>query len=114
VRKITFYRNLRKSAILVPLLCLSPLLWAQAAEPGVETVPMHLQVETGTPLRLYTTKRVWYRKGDLVQAKTADATWAFDRIVMEVVVNADDSTLRENGGGCVPFASGRGRTPTDN
>jgi len=51
-------------------------------KPGTENIPLHLQIPTGTPLRLYLTKRVRYRKGDLVEAKTAEPTWAFDRIVI--------------------------------
>jgi len=43
-----------------------------------------LQVEAGTPLRLYVTKRIRYRKGDPVQAKFADSVWAFDRVVIPV------------------------------
>lgn len=83
------YRNLRKPATLVPLLCISRVLSALAAEPDLEPIPIHLQVETGTPLRLYATKRIWYRKGDPVQAKTAEATWAFDRIVIPADTTVD-------------------------
>ncbi len=43
---------------------------------------MHLQVDTGTPLRLYITQRTWYRMNAVVQAKFAEPVWAFDRVVI--------------------------------
>lgn len=45
-------------------------------------VPVHLQVEAGTPLRVYITRRVPYRAGAIVQAKVIEPVWAFDRIVI--------------------------------
>jgi len=47
---------------------------------GNQTVP--LRVESGTPLRLYITHRAWYRMNERVDAKFAEAVWAFDRIVI--------------------------------
>ena len=47
-----------------------------------QTVPVHLEVNAGTPMRLYITKRVSYRLGEAVQAKVAEPVWAFDRIVI--------------------------------
>ncbi len=56
------------------------LLFAQQRQP--DTVPIHLQVNAGTPLRLYITQRAWYRKGEIVHARVAEPVWAFDRIVI--------------------------------
>lgn len=64
-------------------LVLCPLLFgqqAQSSDVGSTSIP--LQVESGTPLRLYITKRVWYRDDEIVQAKFAEPVWAFDRIVI--------------------------------
>jgi hypothetical protein len=47
-----------------------------------KSLPVHLQVEAGTPLRLYITHRVWYRKNEIVAAKFAEPVWAFDRVVI--------------------------------
>src|SRR5438105_15941078 len=63
---------------MVFLLC--PWVSAQEAEP--QPIPVHLQLNAGTPLRLYITKRVSYREGESVQAKVAEPAWAFDRIVI--------------------------------
>src|SRR6185437_11634593 len=65
------------------------------ARSGAKTVPVHLQVEAGTPLRLYITKRLPYRLGDPVQAKFAEAVWAFDRVVIPAgtIVNGRVSDL---------------------
>ncbi|MGH9640328.1 MAG: hypothetical protein ACRD3Y_09725, partial [Bryobacteraceae bacterium] len=45
---------------------------------------MPLRVPAGTPLRLYLTRKVWYRAGAAVQAKFAAPVWSFDRIVIPV------------------------------
>ncbi len=64
-------------------LAFSHLLSAQqTSTTGTPDVPVHLTVEAGTPLRLYLTKRVAYRKGNLVSARFAEPVWAFDRIVI--------------------------------
>ena len=68
-----------KAFLFVPLLCFCPPLPAQITKPSPEGIPVHLQVEVGTPLRLYITQRVRYREGDLIQAKVADSVWAFDQ-----------------------------------
>jgi hypothetical protein len=59
---------------------LCPFLSAQAT--NSQNVPVRLQVDSGTPLRLYITKRVGYRFGKPVQARFAEPVWAFDRIVI--------------------------------
>ncbi len=53
-------------------------------EPSAQqrNVPIHLQVEAGTPLRLYITKRVPYRVGEIVSGKLLEPVWAFDRVVI--------------------------------
>ena len=53
-----------------------------APQTSIGNVDLPLQVESGTPLRLYLTKRARYRKGELVPAKFAEPVWAFDRIVV--------------------------------
>lgn len=47
-----------------------------------QQVRVHLQVEAGTPLRLYITRRVPYRVGKVVQAKLIEPVWVFDRVVI--------------------------------
>jgi len=42
-------------------------------------IPIHLQVEAGTPLRVYITRRVPYRVGEAVEAKVIEPVWVFDR-----------------------------------
>lgn len=75
-----FCRHLGHATTVVLGFFLCPLLFAQ--QPPPETVPIRLQVNAGTPLRLYTTQRAWYRKGEIVHAKFAEPVWAFDRIVI--------------------------------
>ncbi|MBV9301940.1 MAG: hypothetical protein JOY62_18400 [Acidobacteriaceae bacterium] len=58
----------------------SSIVFAQ--QPPSTPQSVHLQVEAGTPLRLYITHRVWFRKNETVQAKFADPVWAFDRVVI--------------------------------
>ncbi len=64
----------------VCLLAFAPAIHAQETTPIREVVP--LRVEAGTPLRLYITKRVWYRVGEPVTAILIEPIWAFDRIVI--------------------------------
>ncbi len=77
-----FDGTLRKLISFCALSCFFPLLFAREEKTGAESIPVHLQVTAGTPLRLYITKRVSYRQGEVVQAKFAEAVWAFDRIVI--------------------------------
>ncbi|MGI8958864.1 MAG: hypothetical protein ACR2IV_03685 [Bryobacteraceae bacterium] len=49
---------------------------------ATQQIPVHLQVEAGTPLRIYITRRVPYRFGEVVQAKLIEPIWAFDRVVI--------------------------------
>lgn len=56
---------------------------------ATQQIPVHLQVEAGTPLRVYITRRVRYRVGEVVQAKLIEPVWAFDRVVIPA-----GSTLR--------------------
>ncbi len=58
------------------------LLEAQQSAPLTGDVPVHLLVKAGTPLRMYITKRVSYRKGEAVSAKLIEPVWAFDRVVL--------------------------------
>ncbi len=46
------------------------------------TINVPLEVEAGTPLRLYLTRRAGYRAGEAVQGSFAEPVWAFDRIVI--------------------------------
>lgn len=47
-----------------------------------QQMPVKLQVEAGTPLRVYIVRRVPYRVGQVVQAKLIEPIWAFDRVVI--------------------------------
>ncbi len=49
---------------------------------AAQQMPVHLQVETGTPLRVYIIGRVPYRVGEMVPAKLIEPVWAFDRVVI--------------------------------
>ncbi len=71
-----------ENPVILAALFLCPSLFAHQAEAPAGNVSVPLQVKAGTPLRLYLTKRVWYRKGEIVQAKFAEPVWAFDRIVI--------------------------------
>ena len=71
-----------RKTVLVTALALVSSLSAQQVSTGLPDIPVHLTVEEGTPLRLYLTKRVAYRKGDVVSARFAEPVWAFDRIVI--------------------------------
>ncbi len=56
---------------------------AMAQAPAThKSADIHLRVEAGTPLRLYLTHRIWYRKNEPVEAKFAEPVWAFDRVVI--------------------------------
>jgi len=77
-----FSRVLGKLASFYALSFFPLLLLAQAGKSDAGDVPVHLEVKPGTPLRLYLTKRVPYRQGELVQAKLAESVWVFDRIVI--------------------------------
>jgi hypothetical protein len=65
-------------------LFLCPVLFLIPNSLSAESIPVHLQVEAGVPLRLYATKRVPYRQNEPVEAKTAEPVWSFDRIVLPV------------------------------
>ncbi|MBV9082979.1 MAG: TrbI/VirB10 family protein [Acidobacteriaceae bacterium] len=65
------------------VLILAPRLSAQESRKA-EPLVVNLQVEAGTPLRLYITDRVWYRLSEPVTAKVLDPVWAFDREVIPV------------------------------
>jgi hypothetical protein len=47
-----------------------------------QQIPVKLEVQTGTPLRVYVTRRVLYKIGEPVSAKLIEPVWAFDRIVI--------------------------------
>jgi hypothetical protein len=49
---------------------------------GTQKTPVHLQVDSGIPLRLYVTERVPYRVGVVVHARLIEPVWSFDRIVI--------------------------------
>ncbi len=66
----------------VAILIGAQLVSAQQPGPEATDVPVHLLVNAGTPLRVYLTKRVSYRRGDAVSAKLVEPVWAFDRIVL--------------------------------
>ena len=75
-------RNL-SSFVLLALVFLTRLnLSGQEAQPASGKVSIPLEIPAGTPLRVYLTRRVWYRPGQIVQAKTAEPVWAFDRVIL--------------------------------
>lgn len=55
---------------------------AQQTVAIARSLPAHLRVEAGTPLRLYITHRAWYRRNETIEARFAEPVWAFDRIVI--------------------------------
>ena len=71
-------------AVLLVLSFLSPALPAlEARQPdGGESKKIELAVPAGAPLRLYLTKRVSRRAGELVEGKTIEPVFAFDREVV--------------------------------
>lgn len=77
--------NRRISRSVAPGLFIA-LCWgvsAQTSAPvGTGSLKVPLQVEAGTPLRLYLTERAGYRLGQVVQGRFAEPVWAFDRIVI--------------------------------
>ena len=75
------YPDLRSCFRFCVALAVGSLLFSQQATTPA-SVPVHLQVDAGTPLRLYMTKRTFFRKGAPVSAKLIELVWAFDRIVV--------------------------------
>ncbi len=86
----------RKSKLgLIALLSL--LSWPVAAEDAQQppaTVPVHLSVASGVPLRLYITQRLWMRTGDPVEAKLIEPVYAFDRVVVPAGVELQGHVTR--------------------
>ena len=69
--------------IALPALFFAVASFAVAQQPdSAQQIPVHLRVDAGVPLRLYITRRVPYRVGEVVQAQLIDPIWAFDRIVI--------------------------------
>lgn len=64
------------------LLQLAPPMWSQLTSGPDAKVSVRLKVPAGAPLRLYLTRRVSYRLGETVEAKSIQPVWAFDRIVI--------------------------------
>lgn len=64
------------------LLLLGQIVFAQESATIAKGVPVKLRVEAGRPLRLYITRRAWYRMNETIDAKFAEPVWAFDRIVI--------------------------------
>ncbi len=61
---------------------LAPIALAQVSGAANPTFPVHLEIQDGTPLRLYITHRVSYRLGEPVEAKLIQPIWAYDRMVI--------------------------------
>ena len=74
------YRSLSLLLVLAVLYPTGHLL-CQESTPA-KTISVDLQVEAGTPLRVYITQRVSYRVGNAFTAKLIDPVWAFDRVVI--------------------------------
>jgi hypothetical protein len=78
-----FGRSFTPFSILSSMLPVCLLCSGQEAKTSAQsTVPIHLQVDAGSPIRIYVTERVPYRDGTPVHAKLAEPVWSFDRIVI--------------------------------
>jgi len=75
------YNRLSVFTMLGVGLVFSGPIMAQAPDANVQ-IPVHLQVDAGTPIRVYITRRISYRLGETVPAKVIEPVWAFDRIVI--------------------------------
>lgn len=75
-----FIRPILAIAGLISLV--APTVPAQVTGVPNPTFPVHLKVESGTPLRLYITHRVSYSLGESVEAKLIQPIWAYDRVVI--------------------------------
>lgn len=75
--------------------CTGPAL-AQSSDAVPQNHAVRLEVPAQTPLRLYLTHRIWYRRDEPVQAKVAEPVWAFDRIVIPAgsIVDGKISSLQ--------------------
>ena len=80
-------------SVLVLLLAAANMAFSQESPAKPET-PIHLQVEAGTPLRIYVTRRVPYRVGQVVEAKLIEPVWAFDRIVIPAGATLQGQVVR--------------------
>ena len=76
------YESREILALLSLLSLLAHVALSQELSAGQQRVPVHLQVQAGTPLRIYITRRVSYRVGEAVHAKVMEPVWAFDRAVI--------------------------------
>jgi hypothetical protein len=74
--------RLRNVVELAAILSGAAVVYGQQPGPNLSGIQLPLRIDSGTPLRLYITKRVWYHKGQIVQARFAEPVWAFDRIVI--------------------------------
>ncbi len=77
-----FYKRAYPAVFGAAFLLLCQFAVAQQAATRPQDITVHLQVDAGTPLRLYITQRTWYRMNAVVEAKFAEPVWAFDRVVI--------------------------------
>lgn len=75
-----FRKSRQRCLVLAAFLLFGQIAFARAAI--ASSLPVHLRVEAGTPLRLYITHRVWYRRNEPIEARFAEPVWAFDRVVI--------------------------------
>ncbi|HLH03933.1 MAG TPA: hypothetical protein VKX25_14280 [Bryobacteraceae bacterium] len=81
-------------AALLGLLCVSTSRAFPQESNASRTVPVQLQVQAGTPLRTYLTRRVSYRVGETVQATLIEPVWAFDRVVIPAGATLQGKVVR--------------------
>jgi hypothetical protein len=85
----------RRRLVAAAFLLSSQIAFARETAASARSLPVHLRVEAGTPLRLYITHRAWYRRNETIEARLAEPVWAFDRIVIPAgtVVHGQVTTL---------------------
>ncbi|MGI9072666.1 MAG: hypothetical protein ACR2JB_15460 [Bryobacteraceae bacterium] len=77
-----FQKSRQRCLIAAAFVLSGQIAFPQEKAAIARSLPMHLRVEGGTPLRLYITHRAWYRRNEIIEARFAEPVWAFDRIVI--------------------------------
>jgi hypothetical protein len=80
--KAMFRKSRQRCLVAAAFLLSGQIAPAQQTVAIARSLPVHLRVEAGTPLRLYITHRAWYRRNETIDARFAEPVWAFDRIVI--------------------------------
>jgi hypothetical protein len=77
-----FRRSRQRCLVSAAFLLSAQIAFARESAAVARSLPVHLRVEAGRPLRLYITHRVWYRRNEPIEARFAEPVWAFDRVVI--------------------------------